>query len=57
MYIDDLSNMLNSSGIGCHIHNCGTSHVCADGLCVIAPSGLHSLLHICAKLGFENDIA
>jgi len=54
-YFDDLSNMLNSAGIGCHIHNCCTNHVFdADDLCVIAPSpsGLQSLLNICAKFGF-----
>ena len=27
VYIDDLSNMLNSAGIGCHIHNCCINHV------------------------------
>ena len=56
VYIDDLSNMLNSAGIGCHIHNCCTNHVFyADDVCVIAPSpsGLQDLLNICAKFGFE----
>ena len=59
LYVDDLSNMLNSAGIGCHIHNCCTNHMFyADDLCVIAPipSGLQALLNICAKFGFENDI-
>ena len=38
-YIDDLSNMLNSAGIGCHIHNCCTNPMFyADDLCVIAKS-------------------
>ena len=27
VYIDELSNMLNSAGIGCHIHNYCTNHV------------------------------
>ena len=27
VHIDDLSNVLNSAGIGCHIHNCCTNHV------------------------------
>ena len=36
VYIDDLSNMLNSAGIGCHIHNCCINHVFyADDICVI----------------------
>ena len=59
VYIDDLSNMLNSPGIGCHIHNCCTSHgFYADNLCVIAcsPSGLQGLLNICAKIGLENYV-
>ena len=57
VYIDDLSNMLNSGGTGCHIHNCCTNHVFyADDVCVIAPSpsGLQDLLNICAKFGFET---
>ena len=59
VYIDDLSNMLNSYGIGCHIHNCCINHVFyADDICVIAPnpSGLQGLLNICAKFGLENDV-
>jgi len=59
MYIDDLCNMLNSVGKGCHIHNYCTNHVFyADDICVIAPSpsGLQGLLNICAKFGFKNDI-
>ena len=58
VYIDELSNMLNSAGIGCLIHNCCTNHVFyADDICVIAPSpsGLQGLLNICAKFGLEND--
>ena len=35
VYIDDTSNVLNSVGIDCHIHNCCSSHVFyADNLCV-----------------------
>ena len=59
VYVDDLSNMLNSAGIGCDIHNCCTNHMFyADDLCVIAPSpsGLQALLNICAKFRFENSI-
>ena len=51
VYIDDLSNMLNSAGIGCHIHNCCINHVFyADDICVIAPrpSGLQGFAeHMC----------
>ena len=59
VYVDDLSNMLNSAGIGCRIHNCCTNIMFyADDLCVIAPSpsGLQAFLNICAKFGFENDM-
>ena len=59
VYIDDLNNMLNSAGIGCHIHNCCTNHVFyADDICVIAPSpsGLQGLLNRCAKFGLENYV-
>ena len=61
VYIDDLSNMLNSAGTGCHTHNCCTNHVLyADDICVIVPmqsySGLQGLLNICAKFGLENDV-
>jgi len=57
VYIEDLSNMLNSAGIGSHIHNCCTSHVfCTDEVYVIAPSPsrLQIWLNICAKFGFEK---
>ena len=56
---DELSNMLNSAGIGCHIHKYCTNHVFyADDICVIAlsPIGLQGLLNICAKFGLVNDV-
>ena len=58
VYIDDLTNMLNSAGIGCHIHNCIKHVFYADDICVIArsPSGLQGLLSICAKFGLENYV-
>ena len=59
LFTVNVSNMLNSAGIGCHIDNCCTKHVFyANDLCVIAPSpsGLQALLNICAKFGFENYI-
>ena len=59
VYIDELSNMLNSAGIGCHIHTYCTNHVFyADDICVIAPSpsGLQGLLNICATFGLVNDV-
>ena len=47
VYIDDLSNMLNNAGIGCHIHNYCTA---------TSPSGLRRFLNIYTTFGFENDI-
>ena len=39
IYIDDLSNMLNSAGIGCHIHYYCTNHVFyADDMCYCSQS-------------------
>ena len=57
--MDDLSNTLNHAGIGFHINNCCANHMFyADDLCVIAssPCGLHGLLNIYSKYGFENYI-
>ena len=51
--------MLNSAGIGFHIHNCYINHVFyADDLCIIAPSpnGLQGSLNISAKICLENDV-
>ena len=59
MYIVDLSNILNSPGTGCQIHDCCINHVFyADDLCVTAPSssGLPGLLNICTKFDLENDV-
>ena len=40
--------MLNSAGIGCHIHNCCINHVFfADDICVIAPSPSGFAEHMC----------
>ena len=55
----DLSNILNSPGTGCQIHNCCISHVFyADDSCVTAtrPSGLQGLLNSCTKFDLENDV-
>ena len=57
--IDALSVTSNTAKVGCHINNCCANHMLyADDLYVIAPSprGLQSLLDICSKYGFENDI-
>ena len=60
--MDDLSVILNNARVGYHINNCCANHTLgmlyADGLCVIAPSphALQSLLDMCYKYGFENDI-
>ena len=59
IYVDDLSALLNSSGVGCHINNSPINHIFyADDLCLMAPSpsGLQKLLDICVRFGLDNDI-
>ena len=50
--MDDLSKMLNDSGIGCYVDNVCVNHVFyADDLCLMAPCAiaLQQLLNICHK--------
>ena len=59
MYVDDLSNKLIDSKIGCHIDNHCMNHVMyADDICIMAPSAvaLQELLNICHEYGLNNDI-
>ena len=56
MYMDDLSNILNSAGIGCHIHNCCINHVFyADDICVIA-RGVDPVLKVGGDVGPIIDL-
>ena len=59
IYVDDLSNKLIDSEIGCHIDNQCMNHVMyADDICIMAPSAiaLQELLNICHEFGLTNDI-
>ena len=56
--MNDLSNMLNNAGIGCHPYNFYTNIMSyVDYLCVTVPShsGCQALLDICEQFGFENN--
>ena len=60
LYVDDLSERLNSSNIGCFINDVCTNHLYyADDLCILSPSpmGLQKLLNLCQDYGDENDIS
>ena len=59
LYVDELSVILEKCNSGCHIDSICMNHLFyADDLCLLAPSpsGLQSLLDVCAKYGCENDI-
>ena len=57
VYLDDLSKLLISSGIGCFIDNVCFNHVFyADDLCLMAPCAiaLQELLHICHNYSIQS---
>ena len=59
VYMDDLSEKLNDLKIGCMVGALIINHLLyADDLVLISPSsrGLHTLLEVCEKFGFKNDI-
>lgn len=59
LYMDDLSNVLNGSGIGCHLNSLPYNHLLyADDSCLIAPSAaaLQKLINMCAKFADDNYI-
>lgn len=59
VYMDGLSEKLNSSGIGCHIGNVITNHIAfADDYCVLSSSisSLKKLLKICQEYGQAHNI-
>ncbi len=59
LYVDGLSDLLNSSGAGCHVNNsCVNLIFYADDFCLMAPSpsGLQRLVDACALYGIDNDI-
>ena len=59
VYVDDLSQALNSHKIGCYINNKLVNHIMyADDLCVLAPSaaGLSKLLRVCEDFGTSHKV-
>ena len=59
VYIDDLSNVLNSSGVGGFLNKVCINHVFyADDLCLMAPCAiaLQELLNICHRYSITADL-
>ena len=59
VYMDDLSELLNSSNVGCSLNGITTNHLLyADDTCLLAPSpaALQRLLNICSEFACENDV-
>ena len=59
IYIDKLSIVLNSSGIGGYLANVFLNHLCyADDLCLISLSstGMQQLLNICQNYAMDQQL-
>ena len=59
VFIDDLSNNLMNTSIGCYIHNTCFNHICyADDLVVLAPSpvALQELLNVCEDYAIDYEM-
>ena len=59
VYVDDLSDKLIQSKIGCHIDNLCMDHVMyADDICLMAPSpaSLQELIDICYDPSIQNNL-
>ena len=60
VYVDDLSEYLVKSQIGCHIDNVCVNHVMyADDICLMAPSpaALQKLINICYDFSIQNNLS
>ena len=60
VYVDDLSDYLVKSQIGCHIDNVCVNHVMyADDICLMAPSpaALQKLINICYDFSIQNNLS
>ena len=60
VYVDDLSNKLVESKVGCSIDNLCMNHVMyADDICFMAPSpaALQELINICYDFSVRNDLS
>ena len=59
VYLDDLLQMLQSTGIGCHVGGCAVNVLAyADDIVVLSPSrgGLQELVKICESFAVSRDI-
>ena len=59
VYMDDLSNLLISFGVGCFLNNVCFNHVFyADDVCLMAPCAiaLQELLNICHRCSTISDL-
>ena len=59
VYVDDLSDYLVKSQIGCQIDNVCVNHVMyADDICLMAPSpaALQKLINICYDFSLQNNL-
>ena len=59
VYMDDLSSLLNTSRIGCHINDVYINHLFyADDLCLMAPCAiaLQELINVCYQYSNEIDL-
>ena len=59
VFIDDLSQNLNATKLGCHCNDVCINHLqYADDSVIISPSptGLQQLLYICESFAKENDM-
>ena len=60
VYVDDLSDKLVGSKIGCSINNLYMNHVMyADDICLMAPSpaALQELINVCYDFSVRNDLS
>ena len=59
VYMDDLSNILNKSGLGCHLGDVSVNNLLyADDTCILAPSpsALQRLLKLCELFACDNNV-
>lgn len=58
VYTDDLSVVLDASGVGCHYQGSVNHLAYADDMVLLSPTafGLQSLLNICETYAYEHDI-
>ena len=57
VYVDDLSDYLYKSQVGCQIDNVCVNYVLyADDICSMAPAALQKLLNICCDFSVQNNL-